>query len=157
MKKALLLFSLLLILTSVFAGDRIVTGSMTLSDTRQLLSSTNSTAGTAVTFPISQTPVAGTFYLSGFGILATTNAAGSTANFRVVLGFAPDASDANAYTTPVNSSHYIELSSMGQSTNKNHEWFPMYGKRSFKVMQVQNPFLGAVSNITLNYEFWVKE
>ena len=60
--------------------------------------------------------------------------------------------DGTTYDTGSLSPIYLSMSTIGTSTNTVSDWFPLYGVKSLKIGRIENTHLGAVSNITFQYE-----
>ena len=142
--KKLLFLILLFFSFCVFALDVKLNSTLAPGVTNVVASSTNTTTGTALTFDNDQVPKYGRFWMTANGVAATTNG-----TLKAYIITSPDGT---TYDTGSLSPIYLSMSTIGTSTNTVSDWFPLYGVKSLKIGRIENTHLGAVSNITFQYE-----
>lgn len=134
------IFALLCLALACSWAVTVKTYSVTPHATTLATSTTDSTAGDAVTFdgPVDRVTV----YVTAKGVAGTTNG-----SFVATILFSPDNS---TWETSAVSSKTVTISTLGATTQTASAWFMVPGARYVKVGQIANTFGGAVSNIAVN-------
>lgn len=123
---------------ALFAGE-IWHTTLTPAVTTVAASSTNSTAGTSQELLFAQRPCR--IWVTASGVAATTNGS-------LVVKFSTAAST-NQWDTANLSEVKVTMSSLGATTNTYSTWFETAGIRYIRVGQIENTFVGVVSNIAI--------
>lgn len=108
---------------------------------------TNSTAGTVKQLSQGENKV--TIYLTASGVGATTNGS-LVVKFSTASG---SGAVTNNFTTASLSDVKLTMSSIGNTTNTISDWFELPGVKYIRVGQIENTFVGAVSNISIRVAY----
>lgn len=109
-------------------------------------SSTNTGSGAIISLNQSPSPVR--IYLKAMGYAATTNGVSAVSNLVVKLSTASGSSYVtNDFDTANLSNIKLTMTSINSQTNLVSDWFVLGGAKYLRVGQIENNFLGSVSNL----------
>jgi hypothetical protein len=150
-----LLFALSLLLTVNGYSQEARSFTLTPNSTTVATATTNTTAGTIQLLDHGESPLR--IYVSATGTAATTNGA-LTIKFSTASG---NGNQTNAFDTASLSNIKLVMSNGINSVSTavvQSDWFVTSGARYIRVGQVENTYLGNVSNltITVGYPFGVR-
>lgn len=104
-------------------------------------STTNSAAGPQFELYHAENPIR--IFLTAQGVAGTTNGTGGlTVKFSSSF-------DSNTWDTATLSAIKVNMSALGGATNTVSDWFATGGAHYIRVGQIENGFVGAVSNISV--------
>lgn len=148
MKRLLFGILSLFLLSAAHAIEEPVAIFLGTSATNLAGNSTNSTGGQIIAIPTSPTPIRIWAYAEGNA--GTTNGISSVSNLVVKLSTASGTfNSTNKFDTAAYSNVKIELTPLVGASNTFSSWFELRGARYLRVGQIENNYVGAVSNLQI--------